>query len=75
MMKRLVVMTTMILVFGVLLWAGGHRDRGNSSFNGKPKVVATIFPPFDFVCEITGDRVELTNVDHLKEYSNGVHHC
>ncbi|MDR3170572.1 MAG: metal ABC transporter substrate-binding protein [Treponema sp.] len=61
MMKRLVVMTGMILMFGALLWAGGHRDQGaNSSSNGKPKVVATIFPPFDFVREIAGDRVELT---------------
>jgi zinc transport system substrate-binding protein len=38
--------------------AGGRRDTGKG--NGKINVVATIFPPYDFVREIAGDRVNLT---------------
>jgi zinc transport system substrate-binding protein len=42
----------------VTLSAGGRKDAGTS--NGKLNVVATIFPPYDFVREIAGDRVNLT---------------
>jgi zinc transport system substrate-binding protein len=38
--------------------AGGRKDAGKG--NGKTNVVATIFPPYDFVREIAGDRVNLT---------------
>jgi zinc transport system substrate-binding protein len=38
--------------------AGGRGDRGRR--DGKISVVATIFPPYDFVREIAGDKVNLT---------------
>jgi zinc transport system substrate-binding protein len=38
--------------------AAGRRDTGKP--NGKINVVATIFPPYDFVREIAGDRINLT---------------
>jgi zinc transport system substrate-binding protein len=38
------------------LSAGPRRDAGN----GKPTVVTTVFPPYDFVRQIAGDKVNLT---------------
>jgi zinc transport system substrate-binding protein len=37
----------------------GQRDR-NAGKNGKISVVTTIFPPYDFVRQIAGDKVNLT---------------
>jgi zinc transport system substrate-binding protein len=42
----------------MVLPAGGRKDAAGT--DGKINVVATIFPPYDFVREITGDRVNLT---------------
>ncbi|MDR3342310.1 MAG: metal ABC transporter substrate-binding protein [Treponema sp.] len=59
-MKGLLIMTGMFLSCAALLVAGGQRDRAvDSNATGKPKVVATIFPPFDFTREIAGERVNL----------------
>jgi zinc transport system substrate-binding protein len=48
----------MVLCVSAALAAGGRRDPGRAE--GKINVVATIFPPYDFVREIAGDRVNLT---------------
>jgi zinc transport system substrate-binding protein len=41
------------------LYAGGRREVSKNA-GGKIDVVTTIFPPYDFVREIAGDRVNLT---------------
>jgi zinc transport system substrate-binding protein len=58
-MKRLWMVICIILSFATVLSAGGRRDRAGSN-NGKPTVVTTIFPPYDFAREIAGSRVNLT---------------
>jgi zinc transport system substrate-binding protein len=48
-----------MLSFAMVLSAGGRKDRAGNN-NGKPTVVTTIFPPYDFVREIAGSQVNLT---------------
>jgi zinc transport system substrate-binding protein len=57
-MKRIVFFVCIMVLLTAGLSAGGRKDAGTS--NGKINVVATIFPPYDFVREIAGDRVNLT---------------
>jgi zinc transport system substrate-binding protein len=58
-MKR-ILLTVFILFSPVpVLFAGGKKDRTIAD-NGKINVTATIFPPYDFVRQIAGDRVNLT---------------
>jgi zinc transport system substrate-binding protein len=48
-------------LFVALAGAAGARGRGDpGKDNGKVNVVATVFPPYDFVREVAGDRVNLT---------------
>ncbi|MDR2259143.1 MAG: ZinT/AdcA family metal-binding protein, partial [Treponema sp.] len=57
-MKRIVLFMCVLAALTAALPAGGRRDTGTG--NGKINVVATIFPPYDFVREIAGDKVNLT---------------
>jgi zinc transport system substrate-binding protein len=57
-MKRIVLFICLLASFTAAVSAGGRRDAGTK--NEKINVVATIFPPYDFVREIAGDKVNLT---------------
>jgi zinc transport system substrate-binding protein len=57
-MKRIVLFVVMLAALAAALPARSRADR--ESDPGKINVVATIFPPYDFVREIAGDRVNLT---------------
>ncbi|MDR2619422.1 MAG: metal ABC transporter substrate-binding protein [Treponema sp.] len=57
-MKRIVLFICIFASFAAALSAGGRRDTERA--DGKINVVATIFPPYDFVREIAGDKVNLT---------------
>ncbi|MDR2019349.1 MAG: metal ABC transporter substrate-binding protein [Treponema sp.] len=56
-MKRMVLFVCILVSLAMALEAGGRKDTAQT---GKINVVATIFPPYDFVREIAGDRVNLT---------------
>jgi zinc transport system substrate-binding protein len=56
-MKRFVVC---VCLFALLVAGAGARGRGDmGKADGKISVVATIFPPYDFVREVAGDRINL----------------
>jgi len=57
-MKRFMISLIMIFLSVFILSAGGRRDTAVN--NGKLNVLATIFPAYDFVRQIAGDRVNLT---------------
>ncbi|MDR1302365.1 MAG: metal ABC transporter substrate-binding protein [Treponema sp.] len=57
-MKRIVLFICVFLSLTTALSAGGRRD--TKKVEGKLQVVTTIFPPYDFVREIAGDKVSLT---------------
>jgi zinc transport system substrate-binding protein len=57
-MKRRVLFICMLVFLATALTAGGRRDTGRTE--GKLNVVTTIFPPYDFVREIAGDKAALT---------------
>jgi zinc transport system substrate-binding protein len=57
-MKRIVLALCVLLSFAMVLPARGRRDPGKTE--GTLRVVTTIFPPYDFVRSITGDKVSLT---------------
>jgi zinc transport system substrate-binding protein len=57
-MKRFIFFACILLSLTTALSAGGRRETKNTE--GKINVVTTIFPPYDFVREIVGDRVNLT---------------
>ncbi|MDR1177943.1 MAG: metal ABC transporter substrate-binding protein, partial [Spirochaetaceae bacterium] len=57
-MKRIVFFICIALSFTMTLPAKGRGDAGRA--NGKINVVTTIFPPYDFVREIAGNKVNLT---------------
>jgi zinc transport system substrate-binding protein len=57
-MKRLLLCVCAFVLLASGVGARGRSDAGST--NGKINVVATIFPPYDFVREIAGDRVNLT---------------
>jgi zinc transport system substrate-binding protein len=58
MMKRMVLFICVLLSLTAALPAGGRKDAGRA--DGKINVVTTIFPPYDFVREIAGNKVNLT---------------
>jgi zinc transport system substrate-binding protein len=57
-MKRVFIVIGVLVSLAVALPAGGRRDTGR--VEGKISVVTTIFPPYDFVRQIAGDKVSLT---------------
>jgi zinc transport system substrate-binding protein len=57
-MKRLLVCVCLFVLLAAGAGARGRGDAGKD--NGKINVVATVFPPYDFVREVAGDRVNLT---------------
>jgi zinc transport system substrate-binding protein len=57
-MKRIVLFICVLVSLAAALPAGGQRNTGRT--DGKINVVTTIFPPYDFVREIAGNRVNLS---------------
>jgi zinc transport system substrate-binding protein len=57
-MKRMILFICILFSLVMTLPARGRKDAERT--NGKINVVATIFPPYDFVREIAGDKVNLT---------------
>jgi zinc transport system substrate-binding protein len=57
-MKRLFLVMVITASLAAALSAGGQRDKTVRD-NGRLNVVTTIFPPYDFVRQIAGDRVNL----------------
>jgi zinc transport system substrate-binding protein len=57
-MKRVFLIVCIFLSFTALLSAGGRKESAGTG--GGVKVVTTIFPPYDFVREIGGGKVDLT---------------
>jgi zinc transport system substrate-binding protein len=57
-MKRMVLFLCVLVSLAAVLPAGGRKDTGKA--DGKINVVTTIFPPYDFVREVAGDKVNLT---------------
>ena len=55
-MKRFLFTVLMLSLSVCVLFAGGKKDGAN---NGKPDVVATNFPAYDFARQIAGDKVNL----------------
>jgi zinc transport system substrate-binding protein len=59
-MKRVFFIVCIFLSFATILPAGGRREgRQTGAGTGAVSVVTTIFPPYDFVREIGGGRVNL----------------
>jgi zinc transport system substrate-binding protein len=58
-MKRLVLFVCIMASVAAALPAGSRKDNAKPA-DGKIKAVATIFPPYDFVREIAGDKVNLS---------------
>jgi zinc transport system substrate-binding protein len=59
-MKKTILFICLLLSLGIGLSAAGRKDTAKTTGNGKINVVTTIFPPYDFVREVAGDRVNLT---------------
>jgi zinc transport system substrate-binding protein len=60
-MKRVFLISFIFLCFTIALSAGGRGEgRRGGNDKGAVNVVATIFPPYDFVREIGGGKVNLT---------------
>jgi zinc transport system substrate-binding protein len=57
-MKRFFIFVCILVSLVMTLPARGRQDTGR--VDGKINVVTTIFPPYDFVRQITGDKVSLT---------------
>ncbi|MDR0640974.1 MAG: zinc ABC transporter substrate-binding protein [Treponema sp.] len=57
-MKRIVLFICALVFFVTILPARGRRNTGNTE--GKVNVVTTIFPPYDFVRVIAGDKAAVT---------------
>ncbi|MDR3129957.1 MAG: zinc ABC transporter substrate-binding protein [Treponema sp.] len=57
-MKRIIFFVFLLAAASLSVSAAGRRDAVKA--DGKISVVATIFPPYDFVREIAGNRVNLT---------------
>ena len=57
-MKRFIITILFLSLSAYIAFAGGRRDTAVN--NGRLNVVATIFPAYDFVRQIAGDRVNLT---------------
>ncbi|MDR1047741.1 MAG: metal ABC transporter substrate-binding protein [Treponema sp.] len=57
-MKRMILFVCVLVSLAAVLPAGGRKDAGK--VDGKINVVTTIFPPYDFVREVAGDKVNLT---------------
>jgi zinc transport system substrate-binding protein len=57
-MKRIVLFICAMLSLTLALPARGRRDTGN--VEGKVNVVTTVFPPYDFVRQIAGDKAAIT---------------
>ncbi|MDR1277690.1 MAG: metal ABC transporter substrate-binding protein [Treponema sp.] len=56
-MRRIVLMFCAVLLLSTAAFARPRQDRGNQ---GAVNVVATVFPSYDFIREIAGDKVNLT---------------
>jgi len=59
-MKRLFILPAWILIFSFTIFSGGCRRTSPAKANDKINVTSVIFPSYDFVRAIAGDRVNLT---------------
>jgi len=60
-LKRIIsILITFAVVFLITGCAQNNNNAVSRNSNGKINVIATIFPPYDFVRQIAGDRVNLT---------------
>ncbi|MDR2397821.1 MAG: ZinT/AdcA family metal-binding protein, partial [Spirochaetaceae bacterium] len=57
-MKRMMLFIGVLLALSMMVYARGQGARQKG--DGTIQVVATIFPPYDFVREVAGDRVKLS---------------
>jgi zinc transport system substrate-binding protein len=57
-MKRVIIFICVLASLASTVSAGGRREAAQE--NGKINVVATIFPPYDFIRQVGGDRINLT---------------
>ena len=61
MSKVLALGLVLVLIIGCLYGCGSGKNKESSGKSGeKLKVVATIFPIYDFLREIGGDKIDLT---------------
>jgi len=58
-MKRLFILPAWILIFSLTIFSGGCIQTRPAKANGKINVTSVIFPSYDFVRAIAGDRVNL----------------
>jgi zinc transport system substrate-binding protein len=59
-MKRLIIYPTWVLIFSLTIFSGGCLRTKPSKANDKINVTSVIFPSYDFVRTIAGDKVNLT---------------
>jgi len=58
-MKRLLIFPAWVLIFSLAILSGGCLRTRSSRANGKINVISVIFPSYDFVRAIAGDKVNL----------------
>jgi len=58
-MKKIILILTLAAVLSGVAGCKRNRNAAIGNSNGKINVTATIFPPYDFVRQIAGDRVNL----------------
>jgi len=58
-MKRFIIIPAWILIFSLTIFSGGCLRNKTQKVNGKINVVSVIFPSYDFVRVIAGDKVNL----------------
>ena len=58
-MKRLFIFPALVIIFSLSIFSGGCLRTRPSEANGKINVASVIFPSYDFVRAIAGDKVNL----------------
>jgi len=58
-MKKIILIIILAIVLSGATGCGQNKNAAARNANGKINVTATIFPPYDFVRQIAGDRVNL----------------
>lgn len=57
--KMLVNLSIVLLALVLLAGCGGKKDKEATTDNGKIKVVATVYPVYEFVKQVGGDKVDV----------------
>ena len=58
-MKKILLIITFAIILSGVTGCRQNKNAATRNANGKINVTATIFPPYDFVRQIAGDRVNL----------------